>query len=529
MILRLLILLGVVNVRDISVTCSGQRFKILALLPHYGKSHWTVFEPVLEELARRGNNVTVLGHFPREIPMDNYHDITMHESVNRTVNSKDIDAFSSRSYVSLMMDFVRDGDESVCRKGLRHPNVQKLIKSDEKFDILITEIFNTDCFLGFVHKTQLPFVGLRAAPPSPWTNERIANPDNPSYVPNSLAGKSTRMNFFDRLENFSLTLWYKIFYRYHDGICTEIAREHFGEEMPPLEEIASRVSVILSNSHFAHCFARPLVPGVKEIGGVHIPPNKPLPQDLESWIAGAEHGVVYFSLGSSLRTESLSVIKRKAFFDAFAELPQRVLMKWEGNETKGVPTNVKTVQWSPQFDVISHPNVRVFISHGGMLGTTEAVWAGKPMLVIPVFGDQPTNAALLEEKGFAVVLGYSEITKETLSAALGKVLHDPSYRTTAKKMSEVIRDRLVSPLDEAVYWIEYVARHRGAPWLKTPAHGMPLYKYLLLDVIGFVIAVSLLSILATCLIARRLYVKIMRKTVVAKTINRDVRMKSKRT
>lgn len=45
------------------------------------------------------------------------------------------------------------------------------------------------------------------------------------------------------------------------------------------------------------------------------------------------------------------------------------------------------------------------------------------------------------------------------------------------------------PLETAIYWVEYVARHKGAPFMKTAAVGMPLYKYLLLDVIAFLLAV----------------------------------------
>lgn len=77
--------------------------------------------------------------------------------------------------------------------------------------------------------------------------------------------------------------------------------------------------------------------------------------------------------------------------------------------------------------VAGHPNVKVFIYHGGMLGITEAVYAGTPMVLIPVFGDQPTNAALLQEKGLAVVLRLSDVTKKTLLASLRKVLHEPRY------------------------------------------------------------------------------------------------------
>lgn len=53
----------------------------------------------------------------------------------------------------------------------------------------------------------------------------------------------------------------------------------------------------------------------------------------------------------------------------------------------------------------------------------------------------------------------------------------------------------MSPLDTAVYWTEYVIRHKGAPHLRTAAADMPWYQYLLLDVIAFLLAVLIAALL----------------------------------
>lgn len=41
------------------------------------------------------------------------------------------------------------------------------------------------------------------------------------------------------------------------------------------------------------------------IGGAHIKPPKPLPNDLQRFLDESERGVIYFSLGSILRTSTL--------------------------------------------------------------------------------------------------------------------------------------------------------------------------------------------------------------------------------
>lgn len=58
-----------------------------------------------------------------------------------------------------------------------------------------------------------------------------------------------------------------------------------------------------------------------------------------------------------------------------------------------------------------------------------------------------------------------------------------SYKQKAEELSELFRDRPMSPLETAVYWTEYVIRHKGAPHLRSAAVGMPWYQYYLIDVL----------------------------------------------
>lgn len=60
-----------------------------------------------------------------------------------------------------------------------------------------------------------------------------------------------------------------------------------------------------------------------------------------------------------------------------------------------------------------------------------------------------------------------------------------------KQVSTLMRDQMTKPLDRAIYWIEYVIRHRGAPHLRTTSRNLGLYQRCLFDVV-FVIFVSIL-------------------------------------
>lgn len=42
---------------------------------------------------------------------------------------------------------------------------------------------------------------------------------------------------------------------------------------------------------------------------------------------------------------------------------------------------------------LAHPNTKLFITHGGLLSTTETTYHGVLILAVPVFADQEMNAA----------------------------------------------------------------------------------------------------------------------------------------
>jgi glucuronosyltransferase len=56
-------------------------------------------------------------------------------------------------------------------------------------------------------------------------------------------------------------------------------------------------------------------------------------------------------------------------------------------------------------------------------------------------------------------------------------------------MSFIFHDRPMSTIDKAVYWVEYVIRHKGANHLRSPAVELKWYQYYLLDIAAFVILI----------------------------------------
>ncbi|GLH07824.1 Protein of unknown function, partial [Gryllus bimaculatus] len=76
--------------------------RILGLFYFPARSHFIIFEPLLQELAKRGHQVDVVSHFPLEKPLSNYTDISIKGSWPMLANSFTVDHLMSRHLVNLL-------------------------------------------------------------------------------------------------------------------------------------------------------------------------------------------------------------------------------------------------------------------------------------------------------------------------------------------------------------------------------------------------------------------------------------------
>jgi glucuronosyltransferase len=77
------------------------------------------------------------------------------------------------------------------------------------------------------------------------------------------------------------------------------------------------------------------------------------------------------------------------------------------------------------------------------------------------------------------------------SDSLQLCLNCSRYRENAVRISRAFNDRPISPLDTAIFWTEYVIRHRGALHLRSAARDLPSYQYLLLDISAVLLSVAI--------------------------------------
>jgi glucuronosyltransferase len=393
------------------------------------------------------------------------------------------------------------------------------LAQQQPFDVLITEFFNTDCVLGLAFKLNITkFVGMSSCALMPWHYERVGLPDTPSYIPSEFVGFSSRMGFTQRLVNWLVVTATKLAYRRSQQLDNERVRKYFGDGIPDVNELAMTTNLLLVNQHFSISGVRPFPPAVIEIGGVHVHETpKSIPDDIRKILDNAEHGVIYVSWGSIISARGMPEAKKRAIVDAFKRLPQVVLWKWENDSITAGASNVHIRGWFPQTDILCHEKVVAFMSHGGMMGVSEAVHCGVPTVVTPIYGDQYLNAAALVERGMGVILGYDEISEARVFESVVEVMK-VVYKDAAGRVSEMFKNRQNNPLDTAVYSIERVINTDGS-LLKSHAVDLNHFTHHSYDII----LLLLLILSSPFFIATKII------TLLYKKPKNDKKMKKKKT
>lgn len=142
--------------------------------------------------------------------------------------------------------------------------------------------------------------------------------------------------------------------------------------------------------------------------------------------------LIYVSFGS-LGAADVDLYKR--MIALFGTLPYRFLMNvgdYKDQYTE-VPGNVHLESWYPQPAVI--PHVDLFIHHGGNNSFNEALYFGKPALIMPFCWDGLDNAARIHDTGYGEQLPRYTWTDEELAGTIERLLGDEAMRQRLANVS----------------------------------------------------------------------------------------------
>lgn len=175
---------------------------------------------------------------------------------------------------------------------------------------------------------------------------------------------------------------------------------------------------------------------------------------------------------------------------------------------------------------LAHPNLKVFLYQGGLQSTEEAVSQGVPLIGFPTWADQTMQINKLVSLGVARKLDIATLNRHDLLEAIRHVASDNrwrvlpflmrcvsnlfntvsyhfSYKENMLMLRTLMKENSEKLVKNAIWWTEHVIRHKGAPYLQSNTDEEPWFQRQDMDVIAFISAASIISLILLIFILYR--------------------------
>ncbi|EYC05224.1 hypothetical protein Y032_0083g1655 [Ancylostoma ceylanicum] len=179
--------------------------------------------------------------------------------------------------------------------------------------------------------------------------------------------------------------------------------------------------------------------------------------------------------------------------ETFASFPNvTFIWKYEGDDTSSfnaVP-NIHPMKWVPQTDLLADKRLSLFITHGGMNSMLESMFHGKPMIVIPLFGDQQLNSKNVIRIGTGMLVDRNNLNKNTLTEAIQRTLGNKKIAREAAFVASSLAGRPQQYREDIAKWAKIIIEHGKMNHLLLHSRNMNLIQYYGLDILAFLVSIA---------------------------------------
>ncbi|XP_063075911.1 2-hydroxyacylsphingosine 1-beta-galactosyltransferase [Engraulis encrasicolus] len=418
--------------------------KIVVVPPIMFESHLYIFKTLATALHADGHDTVFLVSEGREVPesehyrLQRYPGIFNSSTADDFLQSKVRNIFSGRLTALELFDIL-DHYSQNCDAVVGSEAVMAQLKQ-ESFDLLLVDP-NEMCGFVIAH-----ILGVQYAVFSTglWYPAEVGAPAPLSYVPEFNSLLTDRMTLLQRVVNTAVYLVSRFGVQYlvlpkYDRIM----KKHNIEPAVSMHDLVQGSRLWMLCTDMALEFPRPTLPHVVYVGGILTKPPNPLPQEFDDWLKDTEKdGFMVVSFGAGVKYLSDDIAHKLA--GALGRLQQKVIWRFSGVPPSNLGNNTKLVDWMPQNDLLDNQ-----------------------------------------------ACSYSNTWN------LDKTMHLEKYRERARMLSNIHKDQPGHPVSRAVYWINYILRHHGAPHLHSSVYNISTYQYFLLDVV--VVMATALLLIGFCL------------------------------
>jgi zeaxanthin glucosyltransferase len=172
------------------------------------------------------------------------------------------------------------------------------------------------------------------------------------------------------------------------------------------------------------------------VGPLRGAPARPVPFP---WERLDGRPLVYASLGT-LQNSRAPVFR--CFAEACQGLGVQLVMSHGGGlrpeEEAELPGDALVVGYAPQLDLLKR--AQLTLTHAGLNTVLDSLANGVPLVTVPITYEQPAIARRVAWTGTGRSVAFDKLDVPTLRASLERVLHDPSYRQAAQRLSRITAD-----------------------------------------------------------------------------------------
>ncbi|MCX4852242.1 glycosyltransferase [Streptomyces canus] len=266
----------------------------------------------------------------------------------------------------------------------------------------------------------------------------------PKDYPTPLSGLSQRMTRAQRLTNRLLRLRF-LTLPLQKGMPKKLmaymkVRKQLGIANPT-GSVAAKIdeaTAVFAYSVFGVEYPFPAPEKLQMLGAVVPSTPRFETHSLTRWLDEQE-SVVHMGFGTISR---LSVQQVASLVEVARRLNGRQSVLWKLPKAQQdllpsdgeMPPNLRIEAWIPsQPEVLAHPRVRAFVTHGGGNSVGECLFFGKPLVVAPLWLDCHDLAARVADCGAGLVVTDTRtFDADEVTAQLTRVLNEDSFHERAR-------------------------------------------------------------------------------------------------
>ncbi|XP_062133016.1 UDP-glycosyltransferase UGT5 [Drosophila sulfurigaster albostrigata] len=475
--------------------------EILVIFPHASESHFAVLRTLVNELVDRKHNVTVYGSHGLGERLENVTEIVTPEYdfwsklQQHAAPGGNLDDLSRLADSKLRSSLAHVGAQAMDNFLSQQP-LQALLQlpTDQfNFDVIIVDLFYTEALLALGQKHNKPTIGIVSTDFGSYMNAVQESLVPAACSPIDFEQYTADIGFSTRLGNIrDCIARRKRSHKDHYEAQDQLITKHFKTTKTVVELQAHHLSLLLLNNHVPLLTPRPLIQQIVPAGGLHIRGPRELPWNIKRFIEESRPGVIYMQLGNEQLCGNLPKQKLATLFEFLGARNERVI--WTCHDVKKLedqPKNLMIQHAVPQIDILAHPGVRAFIMNGDLLSLQEGIVRHVPMLGLPIFENERKNMQLAVNLGIALQLDSTNITTAALNWALDELTTQQKYQLTIREVSSEFRDRPLGAVASAMFWVNYMVRHKSGAALKTRGIDIASSHLHLFDLFTFYFGVAI--------------------------------------